>query len=263
MQNNSTLITKIKNLGRQALHVVSRCGYAGVMLLMTLMRLPQFTLLVKQVYNVGVLSFPIIGCSALFVGMVLGLQGYTTIADLGAEQAVGQLVALSLVRELGPVMGALLFAGRAGSALTAEIGLMRTTEQLDSLEMMGVDSIRYVISPRFWAGLISLPILVLIFNVIGVYGGYLVAVEWLGVDAGPFWGNMQASVHFVDDTVNGIIKSAVFAFIVCWIAVYQGYVAPPTAEGIGYATTRTVVYASLAILGADFMLTAWMFGGLS
>jgi phospholipid/cholesterol/gamma-HCH transport system permease protein len=262
MQKNTTIINKIENVGRSVLNFISQCGYAGIMLLMTLIRWPQFKLLVKQIYNVGVLSFPIIGCSALFVGMVLGLQGYTTMADLGAEQAIGQLVALSLVRELGPVMGALLFAGRAGSSLTAEIGLMRTTEQLDSLEMMGVDSMRYVIAPRFWAGLISLPILVIMFNMIGVYGGYLVAVEWLGVDAGPFWGNMQASVHFIDDTLNGIIKSIVFAFIVCWIAVYQGYVAPPTAEGIGYATTRTVVYASLAILGADFMLTALMFGGL-
>lgn len=252
----------VQKIGRRTLRFVEECGFAGIILCRTLVRLPNFKLWVRQMFNVGVLSFPIIGCSALFVGMVIGLQGYTTLSDFGAEQAIGQLVALSLVRELGPVMGALLFAGRAGSALTAELGLMRATEQLDSLEMIGVDSIKYVISPRFWAGFISLPILVLMFNIIGIFGGYLVAVEWLGVDSGPFWGNMQVSVNFFNDTMNGVIKSVVFGFVVCWIAVYQGYVAPPTAEGIGYATTRTVVYSSLAILGADFMLTALMFGGL-
>ncbi len=262
MFNFNTLIESIRQVGRKVLHFLHECGAAGILLGATLIRLPKFSLLIKQLFNVGVLSFPIIGCAALFVGMVIGLQGYTTLTGFGAEQAVGQLVALSLVRELGPVMGALLFAGRAGSSLTAELGLMRTTEQLDSLEMIGVDSVKYVISPRFWAGFISLPILVLMFNAIGILGGFLVAVEWLGVDAGPFWGNMQASVDFVDDTINGVIKSVVFAFLICWIAVYQGYVAPPTAEGIGYATTRTVVYSSLAILGADFMLTALMFGGL-
>lgn len=254
--------TRIQYLGKRTLGYLQKSGVAGLILCATLIRLPRFKLLVHQLFNVGVLSLPIIACSALFVGMVLGLQGYTTLSTLGAEQAIGQLVALSLVRELGPVMGALLFAGRAGSALTAEIGLMRATEQLDSLEMMGVDSIKYIVAPRFWAGLLSLPLLVIIFNTVGIFGGYLVAVEWLAVDSGPFWGNMQASVHFINDTLNGIIKSVVFAFIVCWIAVYQGYVAPPTAEGIGYATTRTVVYSSLAILGADFMLTALMFGGL-
>ncbi|MFI4954985.1 MAG: lipid asymmetry maintenance ABC transporter permease subunit MlaE [Gammaproteobacteria bacterium] len=262
MEKTVTTRQRIENLGSRSLRYVQQCGIAGLILCSTLVRLPRFKLLVHQIFNLGVLSLPIIACSALFVGMVLGLQGYTTLSTLGAEQAIGQLVALSLVRELGPVMGALLFAGRAGSALTAEIGLMRATEQLDSLDMMGVDSVRYVVSPRFWAGLISLPLLVIIFNLVGIFGGYLVAVEWLAVDEGPFWGNMQASVHFVNDTLNGIIKSVVFGFIVCWIAVYQGYVAPPTAEGIGYATTRTVVYSSLAILGADFMLTALMFGGL-
>jgi phospholipid/cholesterol/gamma-HCH transport system permease protein len=262
MQKITAIRNWVEGLGKRFVTYIEKCGIAGLILCSTLVRLPNFKLLVHQIFNVGVLSLPIIVCSALFVGMVLGLQGYTTLATLGAEQAIGQLVALSLVRELGPVVGALLFAGRAGSSLTAEIGLMRATEQLDSLEMMGVDSVKYVVSPRFWAGLISLPLLVIIFNLVGIFGGYLVAVEWLAVDEGPFWGNMQASVHFINDTLNGIIKSLVFGFLVCWIAVYQGYVAPPTAEGIGYATTRTVVYSSLAILGADFMLTALMFGGL-
>jgi len=192
--------------------------------------------------------------------MVLALQGYTILVKFGAEHALGQLIALSLVRELGPVVGALLFAGRAGSALTAEIGLMKTTEQLSSMEMMGIDPLRRIIGPRFWAGQISLPLLTLIFNCVAVLGGYMVGVEWLGVDGGAFWANMQSAVDFHADVVNGIIKSVVFGSVVTWIAVYQGLDCPPTSEGIGRATTRTVVYSSLAILGLDFFLTAVMFG---
>jgi phospholipid/cholesterol/gamma-HCH transport system permease protein len=222
----------------------------------------SFQLLIKQLYVVGVLSMPIIVCSAIFIGMVLGLQGYTTLVKFGAEQALGQLVALSLVRELSPVVAALLFAGRAGSALTAEIGLMKATEQLDSMDMMGVDPLRRIIAPRFWAGQIALPLLAIIFSAVAIYGGYLVCVKWLGVDGGAFWGNMQASVDFREDIWNGIIKSMVFATFVTWIAVFQGYDCIPTSEGISLATTRTVVYSSLTILGADFVLTAVMFGGV-
>jgi len=256
----------IQSLGRATLNWLETFGYSTLFLFASMFGRPRFknvwTLLSTQFYSVGVLSLVIILCSGFFVGMVLGLQGYTTLTKFGASQAIGQLVALSLVRELGPVVGALLFAGRAGSALTAEIALMKTTEQLDSLRMLGVDPLRWVIAPRLWAGFIILPILVLIFNAVAIFGGYLVAVEWLNVDAGAFWGNMQASVDFSDDIVNGIIKSIVFGLLVTWIAVFQGYTAVPTAEGIGFATTRTVVYSSLVILGADFVLTAVMFGGV-
>lgn len=219
-----------------------------------------FPLLVKQLYSVGVLSLAIVLVSGLFIGMVLGLQGYTILSDYGSEAAIGQMIALTLVRELGPVVTALLFAGRAGSALTAEIGLMKATEQLSSMEMMGVDPLRRVIAPRLWAGFIAMPVLAVIFSVVGIWGGMLVGVDWLGVFEGSFWGNMQSSVDFVDDVMNGVIKSVVFGFVCAWIAVYQGYDCIPTSAGISSATTKTVVYSSLAVLGLDFVLTAVMFG---
>lgn len=193
--------------------------------------------------------------------MVLGLQGYTVLVKFGAEQALGQLIALSMVRELGPVVGALLFAGRAGSALTAEIGLMKATEQLSSMEMMGVDPLKRIVAPRFWAGQISLPILTLIFNAVAIIGGYVVGVDWLGVDSGSFWATMQNAVDFNEDVFNGVIKSLVFGGVITWIAVFQGLDSIPTSEGIGRATTKTVVYSSLCILGLDFFLTAVMFRG--
>lgn len=256
------MLHQIRQLGHYGLSYLEQLGRSGLFLSAAILRRPRFELLIQQLFNVGVFSLPIIICAGFFVGMVLGLQGYTTLVKFGAEQALGQLIALSLVRELGPVVAALLFAGRAGSALTAEIGLMKATEQLDSLEMMGVDPLWRVISPRFWAGQIAMPLLALIFSAVAIGGGYMVSVEWLGVDGGAFWSNMQASVNFYDDVVNGIIKTIFFGFIVVWIALYQGYSCIPTAEGIGYATTRTVVYSSLAVLGADFMLTAVMFGDL-
>lgn len=256
------MLHQIRKLGRLGLSYVRELGRSGYFLVIAIIRWPKGNLLVHQLFNVGVLSLPIIGCAGFFVGMVLGLQGYTTLVKFGAEQAIGELIALSLVRELGPVVAALLFAGRAGSALTAEIGLMKATEQLDSLEMMGVDPMRRIISPRFWAGQISMPILALIFSAVAILGGFMVSVEWLGVDSGMFWSGMQSSVDFYDDIVNGIVKSIAFGLIIIWIAVYQGYTCVPTAAGIGFATTRTVVYSSLAILGADFMLTAVMFGDL-
>jgi phospholipid/cholesterol/gamma-HCH transport system permease protein len=193
--------------------------------------------------------------------LVLGLQGYNILVTYGSEQALGTMVALTLVRELGPVVTALLFAGRAGSALTAEIGLMKATEQLASMEMIGVDPLRRIIAPRFWAGFISMPLLALIFSAVGVIGGMLVGVDWLGIYAGSFWSNMQNSVEFYDDVVNGVIKSVVFGIVITWIALFQGYDCIPTSEGISVATTRTVVYGSLAVLGLDFVLTAVMFGG--
>lgn len=216
-------------------------------------------LLIREIYSVGVLSLLIIFFSAIFVGMVVSLLGYTILVDFGGEESLGLLVSLTLVRELAPVLGALLFSGRAGSALTAEIGLMKATEQLASMEMMAVDPIRRIVAPRFFAGFISLPILTVIFMAVGVYSGYLVGSEWKGVDAGSFWSQIQNKVEFRHDIINGIIKSIVFAFVVTWIAVYQGYNAMPTSEGVSRATTNSVVYSALAILGLDFVLTAIMF----
>jgi phospholipid/cholesterol/gamma-HCH transport system permease protein len=200
--------------------------------------------------------------SGLFVGMVLGLQGFETLQRYGAESAVGTMVALSLLRELGPVVSALLFASRAGSAITAEIGLMKATEQLAAMEMMAVDPIARVVAPRFWAGVISMPLLAALFSAIGIYGGYLVAVVLIGVDEGSFWSQMQSAVDFRYDVVNGIIKTCVFGVAVTAIAVFEGYDAAPTAEGVSGATTRTVVTSSLAILGLDFILTSFMFRGM-
>ncbi|MGM0480822.1 MAG: lipid asymmetry maintenance ABC transporter permease subunit MlaE [Pseudomonadota bacterium] len=256
---------RVRRLGQATLSQIADIGYALSMLLGAIIGKPtprkSFPLFIHQVYVLGVLSLLIIIVSGLFIGMVLGLQGYTILVDYGAEQSLGPMVALSLLRELGPVVTGLLFAGRAGSALTAEIGLMKATEQLSSLEMMAVDPLRRVIAPRFWAGFFSMPLLALIFSAVGIYGGYLVGSGWLGVDEGAFWSVMQSSVDWYDDLLNGIIKSIVFAFVVTWIALYKGYRAVPTSAGISAATTSTVVTASLAILGLDFILTALMFGG--
>ncbi|WP_097460109.1 lipid asymmetry maintenance ABC transporter permease subunit MlaE [Mangrovitalea sediminis] len=259
------MLDSVANLGRRAMNFMSSVGRSGLFLSNSLVGVPQlrtgFPLLMKQLYSIGVLSLAIIVVSGLFIGMVLGLQGYNILIDYGSQQSIGVMVALTLVRELGPVVTALLFAGRAGSALTAEIGLMKATEQLSSMEMMGVDPLRRVIAPRLWAGFISMPILSMIFCAVGIWGGMLVAVKWLGVYDGSYWTNMQAAVVFSDDIVNGIIKSVVFGFVCTWIAVYQGYDCVPTSEGISAATTKTVVFSSLAVLGLDFILTAVMFGG--
>ena len=257
-------LERIRLFGRAGIEVVEALGRSTLFLLHALLGRnglgSGFQLLVKQLYSVGVLSLPIIIVSGVFIGMVLALQGYNILVDYGSEQAVGQMVALTLLRELGPVVTGLLFAGRAGSALTAEIGNMKSTEQLSSLEMIGVDPFKYIIAPRLWAGFISMPLLALIFSVVGIWGGAMVAVDWLGVYEGSFWGNMQNSVNFHEDVLNGVIKSIVFAFVITWIAVFQGYDCEPTSEGISRATTKTVVYASLAVLGLDFILTALMFG---
>lgn len=259
------MLNRIARLGQRSLDSLQVMGNTGFFLLSILTRKPNllrlWPSLRAQLYFVGVLSFLIIVVSALFIGMVIGLQGYNTLQKFGASSQLGQLLALSITRELGPVISALLFAGRAGSALTAEIGLMKATEQLASMDMMGVDPLERVIYPRFLAGLIALPVLTLIFSAVAIYGGFFVGVQWLGVDNGTFWSNMQAAVNLRADVLSGIIKSVVFAFVVVWIAVYQGFSCVATAEGISQATTRTVVYSSLAVLGLDFLLTAVMIGG--
>ncbi|MCG9598423.1 lipid asymmetry maintenance ABC transporter permease subunit MlaE [Vibrio sp. Isolate25] len=254
----------VASTGRRAMGVCESFGRASLMLFGALVSRPRpiqhLPLLVKQLYSVGVQSLIIIVLSGLFIGMVLSLQGYVILVDFGAEGALGQMVALSLLRELGPVVTALLFAGRAGSALTAEIGLMKATEQLSSMEMMAVDPLKRVIAPRFWAGVISMPMLAMIFMAVGIWGGQLVGVDWKGIDHGSFWSAMQASVELGQDIGNSMIKSLVFAVTVTWIALFNGYDAIPTSEGISRATTRTVVHSSLAVLGLDFVLTALMFG---
>jgi len=258
------MLDLLQQVGHRVLSIVGGLGRSAQLLLAALLGLgyvlKNFRLLVKQIYVTGVLSIAIISVSGLFIGMVLGLQGYSILVDFGAEDALGQMVALTLLRELSPVVAALLFAGRAGSALTAEIGLMKATEQLASMEMIGVDPVKRIIAPRLYAGIISLPLLCILFSIIGVWGGMLVGVEWLGVFDGSYWGNMQASVNFTHDVLNGVIKSIVFAFVITWIAVFQGYDLEPTSEGISRATTKTVVHGSLAVLGLDFILTALMFG---
>ncbi len=259
------LLKMVSGIGAKAIRFVQRLGRGNLFLFHTVMSLgvvfKEFPLLVKQLHSVGVLSIQIIAVSGLTVGMVLGLQGYTMLVDFGAEQSLGQMVALSLVREMGPVLTALLFAGRAGSALTAEIGLMRVTEQLPAMEIMAVDPYRKIIAPRFIAGVISMPLLAALFSALGVLGGYLVGVELLGVDAGSFWSQMQAKVDLYEDIANGVIKSIVFGIVVTWIAVFEGFDAVPTTEGVSRATTRTVVNSAFAVLGLDFILTALMFGG--
>lgn len=256
----------IGRIGHSVIDGVWRLGVATRFLVQVLWRSGlswrRFQLIVREVYASGVLSLIIIVVSGLFVGMVLGLQGYQTLQTYGTEQSLGVLVALSLVRELGPVVAALLFASRAGSAITAEVGLMKTTEQLKAMEMMAVDPIARIIAPRFWGGVISMPLLAAIFSIVGVFGGYLIGVVLIGVDEGAFWSQMQAAVDVREDILNGVIKSVVFGFTITTIALFEGFDALPTAEGISRATTRTVVTSSLAILALDFVLTAFMFKGV-
>jgi phospholipid/cholesterol/gamma-HCH transport system permease protein len=221
----------------------------------------RFRLVMREVYFSGVLSLIIIVVSGLFVGMVLGLQAFQTLQIYGATESIGVVVALSLVRELGPVVAGLLFASRAGSAITAEIGLMKTTEQLTAMDMMAVSPMARVIAPRFWAGIISMPLLAALFSAMGVFGGYLVGVVLIGVDNGAFWSQMQAAVDFRYDVMNGVVKSVVFGIAVAVISTFEGYDAPPTAEGVSRATTRTVVTSALVILALDLVLTAFMLRG--
>ena len=263
---NRSPIATVRTIGHRTVNALWRLGYASRFFAMVLLQsgtsFRRLRLIIRELYFTGVLSLIIILVSGLFVGMVLGLQGYQTLQTYGSESALGVLVALSLVRELGPVISALLFASRAGSAMTAEIGLMKATEQLSAMEMMAVDPIARVVAPRFWAGGISMPLLGAMFSAMGIFGGYLVGVVLIGVDEGSFWSQMQSAVDFREDIVNGVIKSFVFGVAVTWIALFEGYDAPPTAEGVSRATTRTVVTSSLAILGLDFVLTAFMFRGV-
>ncbi len=254
----------LQALGRWGLNFFERLGRGHLFLFQVLASVPGLVLrprlVIQQLFSVGVLSLLIILVSGLFVGMVLALQGYNTLVKFGAAESLGIVVALSLVRELGPVIAALLFAGRAGSALTAEIGLMKTTEQLSGMEMMAVDPLARVVAPRFVAGLISMPLLAAIFSAVGIFGGFFVGCGVLGVDDGAYWSQMNAAVDLHEDIYNGIIKSLVFGFVASWIAVFEGYDTLPTAEGVSRATTRTVVHTALAVLGLDFVLTALMFG---
>jgi phospholipid/cholesterol/gamma-HCH transport system permease protein len=253
----------ISAIGRTVIGSFGTLGYAARMFVrlvlefFPLLRRPR--LVTKQIHFLGNYSLLIIAVSGLFVGFVLGLQGYYTLNRYGSEQALGLLVALSLVRELGPVVTALLFAGRAGTSLTAEIGLMKAGEQLTAMEMMAVDPLRVIVAPRFWGGIIAMPALAAIFSAVGVIGGYVVGVLMIGVDSGAFWSQMQGGVDVWRDVGNGVIKSVVFGFAVTFIALFQGYEAQPTPEGVSRATTKTVVYGSLAVLGLDFLLTALMF----
>lgn len=257
------MVNQITRLGAFVRFSIAGIGHACLMFLSVLGRsvglFKRFRLVSDQVFFLGNYSFVIIGVSGLFVGFVLGLQGYYTLNRYGSEQALGLLVALSLTRELGPVVTALLFAGRAGTSLTAEIGLMKAGEQLSAMEMMAVDPIARVIAPRFWAGVIAMPILAAIFSAVGIIGGYLVGVPLIGVDSGAFWSQMQGGVDVLKDVGNGVIKSMVFGVAVTFIALYQGYESKPTPEGVSLATTRTVVISSLAVLALDFLLTAVMF----
>lgn len=258
------MLDQVALLGRKGLRFCREVGCCGLFLAGIIVRQPRwrrsFPLVIEQLYSIGVFSLSIIVVSGLFIGMVVGLQGYHTLVKFGSTTHLGRILALSVTRELGPVVTALLFAGRAGSALTAEIGLMKATDQLSSMEMMGVDPLWRIVFPRLWAGFIAMPILAMIFSVVAIYGGYLVGVVWLGIDAGTFWNNMQDAVDWRLDVLSGIYKSIIFGFVVSWVAVYQGYAATPTAMGIGRATTQSVVYASLLVLGLDFLLTAWMMG---
>lgn len=249
----SWTLEHLRNLGYEARFFVKLCASLGP-------ALRRFRLVIDQIHFIGNYSLLIIIVSGLFVGFVLGLQGYYTLDRYGSEEELGVVVALALVRELGPVLTALLFAGRAGTSLTAEIGLMKAGEQLAAMEMMAVDPVSRVIAPRFIAGMISMPLLAALFSSVGIIGGWVIGVKLIGIDPGSFWSQMQGAVEVWADVGNGVVKSIVFGVAVTFIALYQGYESSPTPEGVARATTRTVVVSSLTVLGLDFILTAFMFG---
>lgn len=260
-------LSLFRKLGHATVERIWRLGFAARFLFAILMHsgssFRRLHLTLREIYFSGVLSLLIILVSGLFVGLVLGLQGYETLQRYGSTEALGILVALSLTRELGPVVAGLLFASRAGSSVTAEIGLMKATEQLKAMDMMAVNPIARVVAPRFWGGVISMPLLAAMFSAMGVLGGWLIGVVFIGVDDGAFWSQMQAGVDFRYDIWNGIIKSIVFGFAVSLIAVFEGFDSVPTAEGVSRAITRTVVTSAMAILALDFILTSFMFRGTS
>ena len=262
----SAVIDLIRGVGHRLNNGIQRLGFAARFFVMILVYSGQsfrrLHLTIREIYFSGFQSLLIILVSGLFIGMVLGMQGYETLQRYGSSEALGVLVALSLTRELGPVVAALLFASRAGSSITAEIGLMKATEQLTAMDMMAVNPIARVVAPRFWGGVISMPLLAALFSAVGVFGGYLIGVVFIGVDEGAFWSQMQGSVDFRFDIWNGVVKSFVFGVAVSLIAVFEGYDAVPTAEGVSASIKRTVVYSALAILALDFVLTSFMFRGL-
>jgi phospholipid/cholesterol/gamma-HCH transport system permease protein len=241
---------------------LAQVGACGLFLLQILAAIPKslrhFKETIRQIWFVGAMSLVIIMTCGLFVGMVLGLQLYYVLSIFGGTAASGTVVALALYRELGPVVTALLFAGRAGTSITAEIGLMRATDQLSAMEMMAVDPLAYVVAPRFLAGIVAMPLLACMFNALAILGAHAVGVSWLGIDNGTFWGNMTSSVDVWKDVMNGVWKSFAFGAVCALIATYQGYTAPPTSEGVAYATTRTVVFSSIAVLALDFVMTAFL-----
>jgi phospholipid/cholesterol/gamma-HCH transport system permease protein len=253
----------IEKVGCHVRESLERLGYATRsffnLLAVSPGALRRPTLISEQVHFIGNYSLLIIAISGLMVGAVLGLQGYYTLSTYGAEQKLGSVVALSLTRELGPVVTALLFAGRAGTSLTAQIGLMKAGEQLAAMEMMAINPVQRVLAPRFWAGLIAMPVLAAVFSAIGIFGGYIVGVQLIGVDEGAFWSQMQAGVSLKADILNGMVKSFVFGVVVTFTALFQGYEAEPTPADVARATTRTVVISSLLIWGLDFVMTALMF----
>jgi phospholipid/cholesterol/gamma-HCH transport system permease protein len=257
----TALIRELATSGRQSLETL---GAVAIFLLRLLRETPvglaRFGLVWHQVYRLGAHSLVIIGISAVFVGMVLALQGYHLLNQFGATEALGVMVAMSLVRELGPVLTAVLFAGRAGTSLASEIGLMRATEQLSGMEMMAVDPVRRVVVPRFLGGIIAMPLLAATFSALGIFGGYLVSVALMGVDAGAFWSQMQNAVEVGEDVMGGIVKSIAFGIACSLVAVYEGYHAHPTAEGVSRATTRTVVISAVAVLIINFLITAVIVG---
>ena len=258
------ILNLIEQLGASTRIKIAGLGFAARMLVALFAQVGVWVtrtrLVMQQIHFLGNYSLVIIAVSGLFIGAVLGLQAFYTLSRVGSESMVGLLVALSLVRELAPVVVAILFAGRAGTSMTAEIGLMKAGEQLAAMEMMGVDPIEREYAPRFWAGGLVVPMLTMIFSLVGVYGGYVVAVRWLGVDAGVFWNMIHENVNVSHDIFRGsFVKSVVFGLAVSFIAVYEGAQAHPTPEGVAKATTRTVVKSSLLVLALDFVLTALMF----
>ncbi|MDR2507423.1 MAG: lipid asymmetry maintenance ABC transporter permease subunit MlaE [Candidatus Accumulibacter sp.] len=260
------LFSAVAGLGHSLNNVFQRLGFAARFFMMLLRYSGQsfcrFRLTVREIYFSGFQSLLIMLVSSLFIGMVLGLQGFETLQRFGSADALGVMVALSLTRELGPVVAALLFASRAGSSITAEIGLMKATEQLMAMDMMAINPIARVVAPKFWGGVLSMPLLASLFSAIGIFGGYLIGVVFIGVDEGAFWSQMQGAVDFRFDIWNGIIKSFVFGIAVSLIAVFEGYDAIPTAEGVSASIRRTVVNSALTILALDFVLTSFMFRGL-
>ncbi len=253
----------LARVGATTRQLVADIGHATMLFVRLVMLGPaclrRFGLVRDHMHFLGNYSLAIIAVSGLFVGFVLALQGYNTLQRFGSASALGMLVALSLVRELGPVVSALLFTGRAGTSLTAEIGLMKAGEQLSAMEMMAIDPVQRILAPRFWAGVLVMPILGAIFSAVGIIGGWLVGVVMIGVDSGSFWGQMRDGVDVWADVGNGFIKTVVFGVTVSFIALRQGYEAQPTPDGVAHATTRTVVMASLTVLALDFVLTALMF----